>query len=87
VRRSSSPGGTAVVAGLTGEATYTEFSKSIADYLLSIQDARGAWLKDDPVHTAYDQTAEIAIWLREIGLVLSGQDAGIGVGHQGGRPA
>lgn len=68
--------GAAVVAGLTGEAAYSEFSRSIADYLLSIQDASGAWLKDEPAHTAYDQTAEIAIWLREIASELARQDAG-----------
>ena len=79
--------GAAVVAGLTGEATFSEFSRSIADYLLSIQDASGAWLKDEPAHTAYDQTAEIAIWLRELGSLIAGQDGGIGVAHQGGRPA
>jgi len=56
----------AVIAGLTGERKYSEFSQSIADYLIGIQDASGAWMIDQPAHTSYDQTAEIAIWLREI---------------------
>ena len=58
--------GAAIVAGLTKEAKYTDFAESIVDYLLSIQDASGAWLKSEPAHTSFDQTAEIAIWLREI---------------------
>jgi Prenyltransferase and squalene oxidase repeat len=61
----------AVVAGLTGETKYSDFSKKIVDYLLSIQDAGGAWLKDEPAHTSFDQTAEIAIWLREIVMELA----------------
>ncbi len=57
--------GAAIVANLTKEAKYTDISKSILNYLLSIQDASGAWLKNEPAHTSFDQTAEIAIWLRE----------------------
>ena len=58
--------GAAVVAGLTKETRYSDFSKSIVDYLISIQDASGAWLKNEPAHTSFDQTAEIALWLKEI---------------------
>jgi hypothetical protein len=39
---------------------------SIADHLLEIQDPSGAWLTDQPAHTMFDQTAEIAIWLKEV---------------------
>lgn len=62
----------ALVAGLTGKTQYSDFSENIADYLLGIQDESGAWLKEEPAHTAYDQTAEIAIWLREIASAVSG---------------
>jgi hypothetical protein len=50
----------------TKRTEYADFSKSIVDYLLSIQDVSGAWLKDQPAHTSFGQTAEIAIWLKEI---------------------
>lgn len=58
--------GAAIVANLTKETKYTDIAKSIVNYLLSIQDVSGAWLKNEPAHTCFDQTAEIAIWLREI---------------------
>ena len=48
------------------EGKYTAFAEKIADHLLDIQDADGAWLKNEPAHTSFDQTAEIAIWLRLI---------------------
>lgn len=57
----------AIMANLTQRAEYADFSKSIVEYLLSLQDMSGAWLKDQPAHTSFDQTAEIAIWLKEIG--------------------
>jgi hypothetical protein len=57
----------AIAANLTQRAEYADFSKSIVEYLLSLQDVSGAWLKDQPAHTSFDQTAEIAIWLKEIG--------------------
>lgn len=63
--------GAAILANITGEKSFAEFSLRIADYLLSIQGADGAWLKDQPAHTSYDQTAEIAIWLKEIAGELS----------------
>ena len=63
--------GAAVVANLTGETKYIDFANSIVEYLLTIQDVSGAWLKDEPPHVCFDQTAEIAIWLREISAELS----------------
>lgn len=63
--------GAAIVANLTKDAKYFDLSTSIADYLVSIQDAEGCWLKDEPPHTSFDQTAEIAIWLKEISAELS----------------
>ncbi len=62
--------GAAIIANLTGDMKYAAFSKSIADYLLSIQHGEGFWLKDEPEHTLFDQTAEIAIWLKEISKKL-----------------
>ena len=58
--------GAAIIAGITKEGKYTAFAEKIVDHLLDIQDADGAWLKNEPAHTTFDQTAEIAIWLREI---------------------
>ncbi|MCU0535303.1 MAG: hypothetical protein MUD14_15555 [Hydrococcus sp. Prado102] len=64
--------GSAVVANLTGETLYIDLAKSIVDYLFNIQDPSGAWLIDEPLHVSFDQTAEIAIWLREISTELIG---------------
>jgi hypothetical protein len=58
--------GAAVLGGITGDPRSKELAASIADHLLEIQDPSGAWLVDQPPHTTFDQTAEIAIWLREI---------------------
>lgn len=58
--------GAAVLGGITGDPRSKELAATIADHLLDIQDPGGAWLIDQPAHTAFDQTAEIAIWLREI---------------------
>ncbi len=56
--------GAAIIANLTGEIKATELSKSIAEHLLSIQTETGAWLTEQPAYSYFDQTAEIAIWLR-----------------------
>ncbi|MGH3764619.1 MAG: hypothetical protein ACRDS0_00525 [Pseudonocardiaceae bacterium] len=61
--------GAAVLGGITGDPRSKELAASIADHLLKIQDPSGAWLSDQPPHTTFDQTAEIAIWLREISSV------------------
>lgn len=58
--------GASILARLTGDPRYAELSVTIADHLLAIQDPSGVWLPDEPAHTRFDQTAEIAIWLREI---------------------
>jgi hypothetical protein len=58
--------GAAVLARITGDPRCTELVTAISDYLLDIQDPSGAWLTDQPPHTTFDQTAEIAIWLQEI---------------------
>jgi hypothetical protein len=46
-------------------------AEQITEFLLDMQDAGGAWLPTEPPHTTFDQTAEIAIWLREIDVELS----------------
>jgi hypothetical protein len=58
--------GASVLGRLTGDARCDELSTAIVEHLLEIQDPSGAWLPDEPPHTGYDQTAEIAIWLQEI---------------------
>ncbi len=63
--------GAAIIANLTGEIKAVELSKSIADYLLSIQTEAGAWLTEQPAYSYFDQTTEIAIWLREIATEIS----------------
>jgi hypothetical protein len=63
--------GAAMVANLTQETQCAEFATAIADYLVSIQDPSGAWLQEEPAHTSFDQTAEIAIWLKEISAEIS----------------
>ena len=63
--------GAAIIANITQELKYADFSTSITDYLLEIQDKEGVWLKEQPPHTSFDQTAEIAIWLKEISAELS----------------
>ena len=53
-----------------GDQRCVELATAIADHLLDIQDPSGAWLTDQPAHTMFDQTAEIAIWLKEISAEL-----------------
>ncbi len=64
--------GAAILARLTGETKYIDFARSIIDSLLNIQDASGVWLKDEPAYVSFDQTAEIALWLREVSAELAG---------------
>lgn len=64
--------GAAIIANLTKDIEDAKISTNIADYLLSIQAEDGAWFKDEPAYISFDQTAEIAIWLREISTELSG---------------
>jgi hypothetical protein len=64
--------GAAVLARITGDPRCTELAVTIADHLLDIQDPSGVWLADQPAHTTFDQTAEIAIWLQEISTELLG---------------
>ena len=63
--------GAAMMARLTKDSRYTELAKSIADYLVKTQSQDGRWLTDQPAYTVFDQTAEIAIWMKEISNELS----------------
>ncbi len=58
--------GAAILAGITKDERYADLAKSIADYLAQTQNPDGRWLQDEPAHTYFDQTAEIAIWMKEI---------------------
>ena len=62
--------GAAALARITRDQRCVELATAIADHLLEIQDPSGAWLTDQPPHTTFDQTAEIAIWLKEISAEL-----------------
>lgn len=61
--------GAAILSRITGDPHGFELAATIADHLVDIQHPSGAWLVDQPAHTRFDQTAEIAIWLREISSV------------------
>jgi hypothetical protein len=63
--------GAAVLARITGDPRSAALAVTIADHLLGIQDPSGVWLADQPAHTMFDQTAEIAIWLQEISAELA----------------
>ncbi|UCE63873.1 MAG: hypothetical protein JSU59_01560, partial [Nitrospirota bacterium] len=58
--------GAAILGRITKDAHYMELAKSIADFLVQTQSPDGRWLQDQPAYTNFDQTAEIAIWMREI---------------------
>ncbi|HET9253926.1 MAG TPA: hypothetical protein VFO16_01840 [Pseudonocardiaceae bacterium] len=58
--------GAAVLSEITADPRGAGLASAIADHLLAIQDPSGAWLISQPAHTTFDQTAEVAIWLREI---------------------
>ena len=63
--------GAAMMAKFTEDSRYTELATTIADYLVSTQGQDGRWLMDQPAYTFFDQTAEIAIWMKEISNELS----------------
>lgn len=58
--------GAAVLAKLCADEKAAELALSIARYLLDAQGPNGMWLPDEPPLVSLDQTAEVAIWLREI---------------------
>ena len=64
--------GAAMTARITKDNRYIELARSIAEYLVQTQSQDGRWLQDEPAYTFFDQTAEIAIWMREMSSEFSG---------------
>ncbi|MGD9592443.1 MAG: hypothetical protein AB7V32_07980, partial [Candidatus Berkiella sp.] len=56
---------------VTKQEKYLAFCKSIASYLIEIQDQSGVWLKSQGAIDSLDQSVENAIWLNEIAINLS----------------
>ncbi len=59
-----------LVARLTGAAAAESTARRIANYLVSIQEPDGGWVQNEPNHTSFDQSAEIATWLLELSAEL-----------------
>ena len=55
----------------TKEDKYLNLGKAITEYLISIQDNDGIWLKDQNEIDSLDQSIENAIWLNEVAKNLS----------------
>jgi len=58
--------GAAELARATGEIAPRALSAEILGYLIAAQDSDGTWMADQSMHTCFDQSAEVAIWLLEI---------------------
>jgi hypothetical protein len=63
--------GAAVLGRVASEPRAIALAQQIAEFLVEIQDEGGAWLRSEPPHTSFDQTAEIAIWMQEIAVELA----------------
>ena len=63
--------GATILARITQDERYADLAKSIADFLVQTQSQDGRWLPEEPPYTFFDQTAEIAIWMREISSEFS----------------
>ncbi|ESO96550.1 hypothetical protein LOTGIDRAFT_159967 [Lottia gigantea] len=64
----------ALVYKATSNKKYLKMCQKIVKYLISIQSPDGDFLSTEAVLDNYDQTAEIALWLREIAVELRGMD-------------
>lgn len=66
--------GSAILASVSESSSkrerYLTVSKRITDYLVSIQNDEGTFLKGSPEIDNIDQSCEIAVWLREIACFL-----------------
>jgi hypothetical protein len=62
--------GAAGLARVSGNPDHGALSRRIAERLIAAQGENGSWMPDQPMHTQLDQSAEVAIWLLEIGAVL-----------------
>ena len=58
--------GASIVANITHNPTYAQLARDIANHLVSIQQPNGQFLPELGDFTSFDQTAEIALWLRYI---------------------
>ncbi|XP_078584773.1 uncharacterized protein LOC144866952 [Branchiostoma floridae x Branchiostoma japonicum] len=59
--------GSALLASCSVDSQkYAESARKIADYLVNLQSSRGGFLDSSEDLENFDQTAEIAVWLREI---------------------
>lgn len=58
--------GAAVLARIENDEAATDLALAIARNLLRTQHESGAWVPTEPPVVSFDQTAEVAIWLREI---------------------
>jgi len=68
----------ACLAGITGEEKYRGLALDIATYLVSIQDvATGGFLLDQKAYDSLDQTAEISMWLLEVGGELQSMQGAV----------
>ena len=63
--------GTALLARVSGETKYADFSRKLADFFVDIQDDEGCWVPHEPFYLTVAQTAEIAIWLTETDACLA----------------
>lgn len=64
--------GASICAKNTGNPAYAQMARDIGDYLVSIQQANGQFLPELGVFSSYDQSSEIALWLRYIHAELKG---------------
>jgi hypothetical protein len=58
--------GASLLAELTGDERAWNLCESIVESLLSQQAADGLWLPGQASQARFDQSAEVALWLREI---------------------
>lgn len=64
--------GAAINAKNTGNPVYAQLARDICDHLVSIQQPNGQFLPELGVFGSYDQTSEIALWLRYVHAELNG---------------
>ena len=62
--------GAGLLYAITGEERYAQFAAGVCDHLVRMQAGDGRWLADMTPVFSFDQTAECAIWLREISALL-----------------
>lgn len=62
--------GMALLARSTGDARYRELALTIGRGMLERQSEAGTWLDEGPEHTRFEQSAEVALWLRKIATLL-----------------